>query len=240
MITEEQIQAYVFGELDAETAKVVADALARDEDLQSIAARYQRMYEGLRAMRIQDLEEDIAAFEATLPPPQPVPKPKPGKSNTGRWFFFLLITIGVIFAVVFSSTPSDQQLAREYFQLPLDPRTAGSTNSNGQTYQKALETFFDDQDYTNSQPAFAALSQDSIYGSSAQFFLPHADFLAEAYNLALTHFQALDPADYPPGRQPYIAWNTLMTRLARGETIQIDPAEWPDNFRAEELRKALD
>jgi len=80
-MTEQKIQAYVLGELPPEEAALVAEALAQNPTLAALAREYEQIAEGFRQQRVAALQQELLAFDQTLPAPPPRPAPAPRLSR---------------------------------------------------------------------------------------------------------------------------------------------------------------
>lgn len=240
---EEQIQAYVFGELSPGEAEAVARAIREDESLQALEQHYRQIYAGLRAERISNLASEVLAFDQTLNHSKQTGR-NDKQSGRGRWLFLGFMALMVIISGLFygRSQYTDVALATTHFILPQDPRVAGSTQEN-QLYQEALELFFNDKNYPVATENLEQLAENAPdYRTSAVYLNAHALFLAGTYSVAEENFSQLinNQADYPRPQQSIIRWNAMMTRLAVGQTISPSEEEWPESFPVEKLEDDLD
>ncbi|GJM35862.1 MAG: hypothetical protein DHS20C18_48630 [Saprospiraceae bacterium] len=245
MIDEDKIIAYVLDELDETERQVVAVAIEKDEQLQQIAEHYQKIKQGFRAKRVNNLAEQIAAYEDALSPTSPKPdeQPKKRKKNTRRngfTGFLILAVLGLVVAFFYGkSNYSNTALAQKYFLMPADPSVAG--NQDATTFASGIEAFFNNQNYEQAASLFSSIADSSDYAIQAQYFTAHADFLNHNYEKALTEFTQLSGQkdNYPPDQQQRIEWNTMISRLAKGEEISSLPSQWSESPQGQALNRDL-
>ena len=233
MIDEDKIIAYILDELDETERQEVAAALEKDEQLRQTAEHYQKIKRSLRAKRVENLSEQIAAYETTLsasanhPPDQQSSKSKKNGRRYGLFGLFFLI--GLLFSICFfygKSHYSNTALAQKYFLLPADPSVAG--NQEASIFSSAVEAFFSEKDYPKAAALFTSIPAASDYAQPARYFAAHAQFLQGDYDQALTDFTALSnqKREYPPDQQQRIEWNEMISRLATGAPVASLPESW--------------
>lgn len=241
MMQEEQLQAYVFGELSPEEAEAVARAIREDVALQQLETHYRAIYNGLRAERIAHLQAEVMAFDEE--------QQKQDLAASEKWDWgsrFLMFLAFLTFLLGIYSFGkyhySNGSLMDRYFILPNDPRVAGSETEN-QLYQKALEAFFDDQNYLAANYQFTQLTTAAPeYQFSAQFMQAHSLFLANKHPEANASFLYLlnQLEEYPRSQQNLIRWNAMLSELSQYKEIHPEKQTWPASFPVKELEADLD
>lgn len=235
-ISEEQVWAYLTGELDEETARSVADAIAEDEALQQMAEEYRTLRNGLKQQRLKAYAAEAMAVIQEDDAPQ---KPKSGRT---LWYVIAAVfLIGVLAWVMRPSTEiTPAQIATNFFRLPADPGVAGNTNAD--QFNEGLDAFFTAQDYPRSIENWEAIMSDSLYGNSATYYLAHAYFLNQEYEKALPLLQNSSTAEdlFSLAELQDIRWNILVTRLILGEDIRAEVGQLPASAQRDDLLEALD
>lgn len=247
-MTEQQIQAYVMGELPPEEAALVAEALAQDPSLAALEEEYRTIKEGFRRQRVKALQQATLDYDKTLPPP-PTPPTSGGWVRGIRFGLIALITAIVLsagLAIQKKRYYADEAVAQRYFQDPPDTRVAGANgdiDSIGQLlFDNAIEQYFSG-DYPAAHANFEQLADVEGFVASAKLYLPHASFKLEDYTTAALEFEAglQDPNLAPPSLR-LLRWNNIVNDLALGKDIvpRLEDEKWPQSFKAEVLREELD
>lgn len=256
-MTEEQIQAYVMGELLPEEAALVAEAVAQDPNLAALAKEYEQIATGFRQQRVTALQQELLAYDKTLPAPptSSAPAAAPKKATEipndptakagrlPRWPFLLLaatIVIGSLLFLLPQDDPvSDRSLSEQFYVPPGNPRTASNQSQGDVAYQEAITQFFAD-DYANAHIKFTNLATAGDSQTDARFYLPHASFSLGKHDRADTEFQqALADPNMKPDWVMQLRWNAMINNLEQGEDISEDLAKDWGQYSAEALRKAL-
>lgn len=235
-ISEEQVWAYLNGELDEETAKDVARAIAEDAALQQIADDYEVLLKGLRQKRTNAYAAEAMEVIETVDTPQ-----KPSSRRSWWLIIAAAFLIGSIAWVVSRPAPPEpEDIAKEFFRLPADPSVAGGTASDN--FNAGLDAFFSAQDYDAAIQNWSTILSDSLYGNSASYYLGHAYFLHQEYDNAFDQLQnsVTQEALFSPAELADLRWNILITRLARGEDISAEVTTLPSSPEREALLEALD
>ena len=259
-MTEQKIQAYVLGELPPEEAALVAEALAQAPALAALAREYEQIAEGFRQQRVAALQQELLAFDQTLPAPPTRPAPAPRLSrgpdeerNSGAaptkprrftwWPFLLAVTLLIGALVVFlpqDGPPAEASLSERYYEPPANPTTAGNQSQDA-AYRQAINQFFNEEDYSGAHQRFSSLAEVGDYQTAARFYLPHASFSLSQHKRAEVEFdEALADANMKPEWAALLRWNNMINDLEQGRDITGELARtWPPGYRAGELRKEL-
>lgn len=244
-VTEEQIWAYLAGELDEDTSKIVADALQADEGLQQIANDYRRLLAGFQEQRIKKYAAEAMEVMSEAEGRTTKQAPAPTVDNSKRvWLWIaaaaatVLLLIG-LFTFPFFQPVSNQEVATTYFRLPADPSVAGSGTANN--FYDGLDAFFAQKDYAQAITYWEPITQDSVFGLSAAYYLGHAYFLDGAYDKAQQQLETTLRTNnqLSPQEIQDLEWNILLARMAKGENIQSELEGLPSSPERDALLKQL-
>lgn len=249
-MSEELLQAYVMGELPPAEAAEVAAAIAADPGLQAREIRYRTIREGFRRQRVRGIMDGLLAPDNTsLPVSGPAPAAPPEKSPTSpekpsgtrKWWLYGIVALLFVLVSGYLLTKAGQpDLPEEFFEMPASDAVASSTDDEA-LYVEARKQFFGER-FAAAHSSFVRLRDESEgYRSLAGFYLPHASFRLGKYDRAAVEFTtALRDNNLDFGQQNLLRWNAMINRLARGEDISADlNQEWPQGFRRDELKRAL-
>ncbi len=246
MIDEDKIIAYILDELDEKARQEVANAIEHDQQLQKTVDQYQKIKAGFRAKRVKALAEKIADYESTLSPIPHDPAQtttQKSKKNKGRLGFTSILVVTLLAlatgALIYGNlTYSNTALAKKHFWMPIDPAIAGTQDEN--TFNTALDLFFNNKSYTQAANLFASLPGESPFAAQSQYYEAHANFLAKNYEEALSQFQALNKTEdvYSPNEKKRIAWNNMVAQLQAGQSISVQNT-WVDTERGQALADDL-
>lgn len=235
-MTEDKIQAYILGVLPEEERPAIQQLIDSDPKWQNIFKQYQELDQWLAAERAAQLKEKVLSFENSLRA-----NDRSNRSIGNRWWLWLLVFAGIIFAVFQITTHTDTAIAKRYFKDPRNLNVAGEVDALA-LFTEANQHYFAEKDYAAAIVDFEALANSEL-ADQAQFYLAHAYFRNKDYSLASEQFGLLkerlnnynDPYD-----QQLIQWNGDISRLAaEGQTPQLIPEDWPEDFPAEDLQQDL-
>ena len=237
-MNEEKIQDYVMGTLPAGEVTAVAAAIAKDPELAKLAEQHSIILSALRQQRAQRIAEELNTLEEQLPPP---PSSPPKGGGNLRWILSIALLLIVLAggAAYQSAQFTDAALAERYFELPLDPRIAGTTEDEA-AYYLAIESFFAG-DYAEAQAGFSSLRESEFYATEARFYLAHAAHLNGDFTEADAAFAATiaDPNLLPENLQ-VAQWNEMINDLRRGEDVSESIRQFSSTaFQLEALQEDL-
>lgn len=243
-VSEEQVWAYLAGDLDDKTAQTVVEAIQKDRDLQQIAEDYRRLLGGFQHQRIKKYAAEAAEVIDQLPeePSKESTGTTSGKSRNRHLWWWLALLLAIILAgwwFTKSKSPDPAALAHTYFQLPMDPSVAGGTAGND--FNEGLDAFFSRQDYASAIQLWEPIIEDSIYGTRAVYYLGHAYFLNMDYESALRALEQTSQTN--PGltrlEKQDLDWNILMTRLALGQDVRAAVQQLSSSTKRDDLLQQL-
>lgn len=244
-VSEEQVWAYLTGELDEATAQEVAEAIRSDKALQALVAQYEKLLQGFRSQRLQRYaNEALEVLDTTSKPmDEPVEQahPKQAPQKTFKWWHFLTLALGIliIWYALRPNTATRTDIASTYFRLPADPAIAGSTTANA--FADGLEAFYTNKNYAVAINLWHPLRSDSLYGPSANFYLGHAYFMNGQYAEAQQQFKRILAVDSTLSlvEEQDVRWNLLLTDFVLGEKINKRLQELPSTPQRDELLEVV-
>lgn len=231
-LEESTIMAFLLGELNPAEEQAVREAIAEDEHWQEVVRDYEKLLTGFREERVNR----YAAEVTETPPPPPVPS-----TTSGPWpWLLLLVVMAAAGYFLWPAPTSPEELAHEYFLLPNDPTVAGQ-NTAIDSYQDGLTAFFRERNYEEAVAAFSLIQEDTTWGTRAQFYLGHANFMVNNYAASERFLeQSLNRTDdFSRFELSDLAWNVLMARLAQGQDIKEELAALPQRDGQQELLEKL-
>jgi len=242
-MTEQQIQAYVMGELPPEEAALVAEAIAQDSSLAALEQEYKTIKEGFRRQRVLALQQKILEYDKTLPPP-PKPPTSGGWTKGLRFWFvtlaFAMLICGGAWVLWQMSEYTDEAIAHRYFQNPPDPITANAED-DWLLYLNAAEQYFSGN-FTSAYTSFTELAKGDEFTSNSKLFLPHTSFQLEAHERAAAEFlECLKDDNFDGSDFKLLRWNQLVNDIALGKDVRsrIEAENWPRSFKADGLTTEL-
>lgn len=242
-MTEQQIQAYVMGELPPQEAALVAEALAQDPALAEMAREYERIKEGFRQRRVAELQQQLLDYDKTLPAPptSPAPAAAPKKGNR-FWPFGILILAILLGSFVFRQIThyTNEAIAQRYFQAPPDPRVAGEIDSQ-ELFMTAIEDYFA-KNYSEAHKVFIQLAAGESHSTDGRLFSPHASFRLKSYSRASVEFaNAMNDDNFVQSELQLLRWNNLVNDLALNKEITsgLKAETWPQSYNVQALEEDL-